>query len=458
MVRYFLSYARSDGSKIVKELANRLRAIGHEAFLDTQGIEGGVEWEKELIRRTKWCDVALIIVTPGSNSSKYVYNEFREAEKNHKLIIPIVVDKTPLPPHLTQYHAFSIENESFDTLLLRLETSTRGVGEKGISRSRLLILTAIIIVIVGVVALIWNNSNSLQNTAVEQTKTVAVAMDVTSTLALTGTAESTASQSFTNTPKDIQTSTHVWTLTPNTILNTDIPTTTKQPIIIPTTAVPTTASQPTIIPNTAVPTTTKQPTVIPTTAVPTVTSTLTSIPANKLLYHEDFEGSVIKGWSGEFGIIKDSDTNHIAVLPSLAKVYLDDSKSWTNYAVTLRYFVTTYGPEGGWSVDFRADKYLCSFYNLWLGDSWMILTTLTASTTACDDDHTRTLYGKSDSISLRRWHDLYISVNEYSIEWKSDTDPLHSVKDGSHMTGGLQFLSGVDSEIWIDDITVVSLE
>lgn len=87
----------------------------------------------------------------------------------------------------------------------------------------------------------------------------------------------------------------------------------------------------------------------------------------------------------------------------------------------------------------------------------MILTTLTASTTACDDDHTRTLYGKSDSISLRRWHDLYISVNEYSIEWKSDTGPLHTVKDGSHMTGGLQFLSGVDSEIWLDDITVVSL-
>ncbi len=416
MVRYFLSYARSDGSMVVKELANRLRSIGHEAFLDTQGIEGGTEWEKELIRRTKWCDVALIIVTPGSNASKYVYNEFREAEKNHKLIIPVIVDNTPLPPYLTQYHALSIENESFDTLLLRLETSTRGVGDRHISGSRLLIPIAVIILIAVAVILVWNNSRVSQNAGGDQTKIVVVVTEVTPTIPLTITAASTFTPSFTNTIKPATTSTRALTLTPS---------------------------------------------VVPTTAIPTITPTLTPIPANKLLFHDDFEGSKVTTWSvteGGVGVIKEADSNHVAVLSASSRIYLANSNNWTDYVVTLRYFVNDFGPEGGWNIDFRANSSLCNYYSLWLGQSWMSLDTRNAPGFSCSDNYTRQLFGDFTSNSAKQWHNLYISVKDYSIEWKLDNGSIHQIKDSSHTTGGLQIRDGVGSEIWLDDISVVSLK
>lgn len=121
MARFFISYARSDGKEIADELADRLRELGHEVFLDIHGIPGGAEWEKELIKRGKWCDALLLFVSEGANKSKYVYDEFREAEKNHKLIIPIIIGDAYLPPYVSKYNALQFDGSNYDGLLLRIE-------------------------------------------------------------------------------------------------------------------------------------------------------------------------------------------------------------------------------------------------------------------------------------------------------------------------------------------------
>ncbi|HRF97288.1 MAG TPA: toll/interleukin-1 receptor domain-containing protein, partial [Aggregatilineales bacterium] len=86
MAKIFISYARADGYEHANEIANRLRILNHDIFMDIHGIAGGTEWEKQLIKSGKWADVLLLLITPASNQSKPVYHEFREAEKNGKLI------------------------------------------------------------------------------------------------------------------------------------------------------------------------------------------------------------------------------------------------------------------------------------------------------------------------------------------------------------------------------------
>ena len=135
MAKIFISYARKDGSDAAQTLTNRLRDLNHEVFIDIHGIPGGVEWEKELIRRARWCDTLLIVVTQESSNSQYVYQEFREAEKNKKLIIPLLADDTPLPLHLSRLNALKFDPHNVDNTLLKIENSIR-IASTGTTPSR----------------------------------------------------------------------------------------------------------------------------------------------------------------------------------------------------------------------------------------------------------------------------------------------------------------------------------
>jgi formylglycine-generating enzyme required for sulfatase activity len=128
MAKIFISYARKDGIELAQTLTNRLRDLNHDVFIDIHGIPGGAEWEKELIRRSKWCDVLLVVVTEASSESEYVYQEFREAEKNKKLIIPLLADNSLLPTHLSQLNALTLDMANLDASLLKLENSIRISG------------------------------------------------------------------------------------------------------------------------------------------------------------------------------------------------------------------------------------------------------------------------------------------------------------------------------------------
>jgi TIR domain len=133
-MKVFLSYARADGIKIADELESKLLRRKHEVFRDVTGIAGGAEWEKELIQRIQWCDSLVMIVTKVAGESKYVYQEFREAEKKQKLIIPVQINQTPLPVYLQQLHAlplqFISENDNnLDKIILQLEDAWRNLPE-----------------------------------------------------------------------------------------------------------------------------------------------------------------------------------------------------------------------------------------------------------------------------------------------------------------------------------------
>jgi hypothetical protein len=95
-MRFFISYARADGQDIATELEHRLLLQEHQVFLDIHGIPGGAQWEIELIKGIKQCQIMLILVTKASTKSEYVRKEFEEARKRGKRIVPIQVNNTKL--------------------------------------------------------------------------------------------------------------------------------------------------------------------------------------------------------------------------------------------------------------------------------------------------------------------------------------------------------------------------
>ena len=396
MVRYFISYARADGAEVANELANRLRAIGHEVFLDIQGIPGGSEWEKELIRRGKWCDVALVIVTPGSNASRYVYNEFREAEKNHKLIIPVIVDKAPIPPHLSKYNGLPLENKSYDALLLRVETSIRGINAKPIpQRTLFLVPVFIVIAIIAAVVLALSKANAQQSTDTIQTKVVLGVTEVVPTVTFA------TVNSITSVPTTISND------TPN-------PTYTPFNILIPSTSLPTIAPLSTIV----------------------QIGKFESVPEGAILYQEDFAGNSARGWVSSYGwsVVADTTGN---------RVYQASSGSSSDINTTL-----------GLSMSFGDAAYEIAFLlpsgNI-LGSKSAIKIIARSHANTClgyDID----LYGSGTSLQLNKTDascsSNNISFGEQNVYLKSDVWYTVRIEiRGNNLSAyldGIQFASGID--------------
>src|SRR5687768_16601059 len=121
MPQIFISYAREDGSEIADEIADRLRSLQHEVFLDVDSIRVGSVWKKELKRRVHWANVLIVIITPASNESDFVYQEIELAKLKKKTILPIQVNNTPLPVYLRgTWHATKLRDGNYDSVLLEL--------------------------------------------------------------------------------------------------------------------------------------------------------------------------------------------------------------------------------------------------------------------------------------------------------------------------------------------------
>ncbi len=118
MVRFFISYARADGSELANMLTECLEHVHHSVFLDVQNIVGSTRWRPELEKEVRHCDVLLLLVTPGSIDSSPVFSEFETAQKYDKKILPVQVNGTSLPPHLREIQSITHEAGKDEKLVL----------------------------------------------------------------------------------------------------------------------------------------------------------------------------------------------------------------------------------------------------------------------------------------------------------------------------------------------------
>lgn len=415
MAHIFISYARKDGIEIARELANRLRALDHEVFLDIHGIPGGSEWEKQLIERANWCDVLLVLVTEASNQSKYVYDEFREAEKNKKLIIPIQVQSALLPPHIVHLNVLSFVNENYDGLLLKLEVAMRQtVVAKPNNRLRIA-LPIIFLLIAAILVIIF-----LLNNGSEKDDSTSAINDV-----------------------------HTPTLTPvsPTETNTTIPT-------------PVFTSTPTLT-RTPRPTDTLAPTHLP-------TSTLTEIPTEAILYENNFEDGFLTSLriNGDWMVIDDGTGNRVVRISAGGNpdIQLLPSTQWDNYAFEARFMIVSVS-DGYGNIQFRVrDQFssTCPSYSLTI-ESYNFSETpsriiLDRAARGCT---TSEIFGEMSfepKTEQNIWHTILIEVNDNVVSGTIDGVPQFRGFDDTLSFGDVAIHLFEFGEAWFDDIRVWSLD
>jgi hypothetical protein len=96
MTTLFISYARKDKAKVYS-LADELRDLGFEVWVDVSGIKGGKQWSAEIVKAITDCDFFLLFISSASIESDNVRREVDLAYHNKKHIIPLRLEKVDIP-------------------------------------------------------------------------------------------------------------------------------------------------------------------------------------------------------------------------------------------------------------------------------------------------------------------------------------------------------------------------
>jgi len=99
----FISYSRVNG-EVVSIAAKLLRAGGATVFQDVVDIEYGSDWQEALARAIRQCERVLVFWSLAASTSEWVEREWRMALQAGKRIVPMLLDKTPLPAELSRFN------------------------------------------------------------------------------------------------------------------------------------------------------------------------------------------------------------------------------------------------------------------------------------------------------------------------------------------------------------------
>jgi hypothetical protein len=420
MARIFISYARRDAAEIADELADQLRALEHEVFLDVQSIRAGSRWRSELSRRIKWSDLMVVLVTPGSNESDYVYQEVIEAEQGSKTIIPIRIGDTPLPVHLRgTWQAITFEDGNFHAILLEIQSAMLHSSKPRVGLSMILAGIVAVVAIIVILAIVLLGGNGNDGDIGETPETAIVIGDTDD-----------VTPEITNIPADTPTSTPE----PPTATNTDVPTPTNTPTI----------------------TLTRTPR--PPTNTPTLIPTSTDIPAEAVLYEENFEDTTsirTVPIGGTWRVTQDEDGNSIYLGGSDAQdsVFSIGTSAWSNYILELRFMpYDSIGSRDQFEVCVRCSGAMSRGYNLKFGDTRL-------GHVFWERNHDAFL-GEAYGINLlqNEWNTLRIEVDGNTLRVSINNIWISDVFDAVLTNGGIYILISDGLSIAIDDIRVWSLD
>jgi hypothetical protein len=112
-ITYFFSYVREDAAFVLK-LAQELRAVGANVWVDKLDILGGQRWDVEVAKALKTCKGMIAVLSPQSVASTSVMDEVSYALEEGKLVVPVLVHPCEIPFRLrrVQYVDFTTEYEN----------------------------------------------------------------------------------------------------------------------------------------------------------------------------------------------------------------------------------------------------------------------------------------------------------------------------------------------------------
>ena len=105
--RIFVSYARDDES-VIKPVVELLRFSGSSVFRDVDDIAPGRKWRLEIAKAIAQCDASLIFWCAHSAVSPEVRSEYRQAFVHGQVVVPVLLDWTPLASPLAERQAIDL--------------------------------------------------------------------------------------------------------------------------------------------------------------------------------------------------------------------------------------------------------------------------------------------------------------------------------------------------------------
>lgn len=131
-MRIFISHSHQD-KPIVEQITERLRASGHEVWVDHLKLKPGDNITRKIQEGIRSADAVLVVVSANSLRSKWVLQEFssialNELSNREPRIIPILIDDSSVPSYLSNYLYLDLSKDLFaglDKLVQSLEVVTR---------------------------------------------------------------------------------------------------------------------------------------------------------------------------------------------------------------------------------------------------------------------------------------------------------------------------------------------
>ncbi len=92
----FISYASSDRDR-ASALADQLHATGYSVWMDTEGIDGAMNWTSQIVTALNNCHTLLFLISKHSASSHNCAKEIQLASEKRKNILPVILEDVLLP-------------------------------------------------------------------------------------------------------------------------------------------------------------------------------------------------------------------------------------------------------------------------------------------------------------------------------------------------------------------------
>jgi hypothetical protein len=212
----FLSYQHASSIDLARYLYDRLTVAGADVFFDVETLDYGrfaTIIESEIITR----DFFIVVLKPDTLKSEWVIKEIETALRHRKNIVPLLVSgfnfsSQPLPSsisELKEHNGVTFDIQFADASITRLK---RVLGLK--SGVPFGIWTAVLIIIVVGVVLVFLNSLSLPNSVTpKNTDAVVVSHTPTNAAIITPTPTSSPTQTVTPSPTPSRTITATNTVT-----------------------------------------------------------------------------------------------------------------------------------------------------------------------------------------------------------------------------------------------------
>ena len=109
MNHVFISYS-SQNIEYARRLADKLRDEGFDVWLDNRRLHSSEDWWKSIVLALRECAAVVVILTPESDSSRWVQREITIAEKYEKALFPLLLDGNLDTPNWELFVRTQVEN------------------------------------------------------------------------------------------------------------------------------------------------------------------------------------------------------------------------------------------------------------------------------------------------------------------------------------------------------------